>query len=115
MNVLQVVDAAPRAHRSREDDPLSWIERASTQAAAKVYVLLQGEAVRYARACAHGATDADVARLCALAERGVSIYAVRDDAVERGLALDELASPVELVARADVPALYARHDQVWLW
>jgi len=59
MNVLQVVDAAPRTGQAQEDDPLAWIERASAQANTELYVLLQGDAVRYALTATQDASDAD--------------------------------------------------------
>jgi hypothetical protein len=115
MNVLQVVAAAPRTGQAQEDDPLAWIERTSAQANTELYVLLQGDAVRYALTPGQAEDASDAGRLSALGKRGVSFYVVRDDALERGIALEHVTPHVELIARADVPTLYARHDQVWLW
>lgn len=106
MRVLQVVEAYADAGAH------AWLRHTHHAAPAHPHVLLQHDAVRFALLAPAGDDALDVTTLI---ELGVAIYVVSDDAAERGIAPSALAPRVQLIARADVPELYAAHDQIWLW
>ncbi|MBI3304497.1 MAG: DsrE family protein, partial [Deltaproteobacteria bacterium] len=56
--------------------------------------------------------DKDVA---ALIEKGVPVYVVNEDAVERGLVEEELVSGVQQVSRSTLPKLLDQFDHIWHW
>lgn len=118
MKVLQVVERYVDPAQSGAAP--AWLHHAQKSAVAHPHLLLQGDAVRYAVRCGEDAAASTAplrvaSELTLLIELGVSIYLVSDDASERGIASTALTSHVRLIARADVPRLYAEHDQVWLW
>lgn len=50
-----------------------------------------------------------------LFEKGVKVYAVRDDLEERGISKENCAGAVCLIRRSEIAALITEHDQVWHW
>jgi hypothetical protein len=114
MKVLQIVETARRAGSAQTDEPVVWITHARRGAGMNLNVLLQGDAVHYAT---RSQTDPpEVAReIEQLVAAGVVIYFVADDAAERGIAPPRLIAGVRAIARAAVPALFAQHDQLWMW
>ena len=52
--------------------------------------------------------------LAALADRGVRVFFVSEDAEARGLAFDPVDG-AEPVAQGALPRLLAHYDQVWHW
>ncbi len=126
MRTLQVVQSAHRCTLEEQDDPVLWIVRALRGAGAELAVLLRENAVTYAvegldasglSLGGRGLTlpprlDRD---LGALAEAGVEVFAVAEDAAERGLDPGRLAAGVRSIPRAELPALFERFDRVWHW
>jgi sulfur transfer complex TusBCD TusB component (DsrH family) len=126
MTTLQVITRAYRATYEEQDDTILWLTQAIAAAGARVAILLRSNAVNYALreqrapALAIGtwrqsnppAIADDLARIVAA---GVPVYAIREDAEERGLREDDLAEGVALVRRCDVAGLVDRHDRVWMW
>jgi hypothetical protein len=89
-------------------------------------VLLRGNAVNYgvkdqvASGLAFGTTSQtqppriaqDVAGLVA---KGVAVYVVAEDVVERALAPASLIEGLEPIPRAGIAALLGRYDRIWHW
>ena len=50
-----------------------------------------------------------------LLEKGVTVFAVRDDLEERGLDPSNCVSGVKLIRRNDVALLLDDYNQVWHW
>lgn len=126
MKVLQVIDTAYRCNIEEQDDPSVWISLAMKGAGADLSVLLQGNAVGYAlrgqdaRGLRFGGKPQtqppDLAReVKKLVDKGIEVYLVRDDATERGIEAYDLVEGVKPIARAEVAALYERHDRIWAW
>jgi intracellular sulfur oxidation DsrE/DsrF family protein len=90
------------------------------------YVLLRGNAVNYAvegqdaSGLAFGGRkqtqppkiDQDVQRL---AQKGVQVFLVQEDASERGIDAAELVDGIETIPRSGVARLFADYDQIWHW
>ena len=126
MKVLQIVESAWRCTIEEQDDPALWICHAMRGAGAELSVLLAGNAVGYAargqdasglafggRGQTHPpAIDRDVA---AFADKGVAVYAVEEDARERGIEPECFVRGVRPVSRDALPGLFAEHDGVWRW
>jgi hypothetical protein len=53
--------------------------------------------------------------ITALMEKGVPVYVVNEDAVERGLVAEELVSGVQHVSRSMLPKLLDQFDHIWHW
>ncbi|MFQ5972739.1 MAG: hypothetical protein ACE5Q3_10420 [Alphaproteobacteria bacterium] len=126
MKVLQVIESAYRATLEEQDDTVVWITHAMKGAGADLNVLLRGNAVNYAvlgqdaSGLAFGAwkqtEPPQIADdIAALIGKGVAVYVVDEDAVERGLGSAEFVPGVERIPQAGIPKLLGEHDQVWHW
>ena len=124
--ILQVVQSAYRATIEEQDDTIVWLTHAMKGAGADVSVLLRGNAVNYLvkgqepnglrfgeRVLTHK-TDlgGDVGKLVA---KGVAVSVVAEDLAERGIADADCLAGVQRIGRADVPALFAAHQQILHW
>jgi len=126
MRILNIVESAYRATLEEQDDTILWLVRAMRGAGAQLSLLLRGNAVNYltpghdcsslsiaGQKLGHPPVlDADVR---AVAAHGVPVYVVREDLAERGLAPSGFASGIIAVSRAEVPALFERHERIWHW
>ncbi|UCE03038.1 MAG: DsrE family protein [Candidatus Latescibacterota bacterium] len=126
MKVLQVIDTAYRCTIEEQDDPVVWITAVMKGAGGELGVLLRGNAVNYAvkgqdaSGLAFGGRkqtqppkiDQDVQRL---AQKGVQVFLVQEDASERGIDAAELVDGVETIPRTGVARLFDDYDQVWHW
>jgi sulfur relay (sulfurtransferase) complex TusBCD TusD component (DsrE family) len=123
---LSVVEEPYRATIEEQDDTAVWFTHALRNAGAEVTLLLRGDAVAYAapgqdaRGLRFGAREEKMAPeidhdLAALMARGVTVYAVTEDATDRGLSEGGLAAGIEHVSRAHLARLFADHDRVLHW
>lgn len=124
--ILNIVETAYRATLEEHDDTVLWLTGALRSAGADVAVLLRGNAVNYvvrgqdASGIAIGAVaiahppriDEDLRRLI---ENGVTLYAIREDARDRGLDPGRVIGGVEFIARTDLADLVEKYDRVWHW
>jgi intracellular sulfur oxidation DsrE/DsrF family protein len=124
--ILNIVETAYRATLEEQDDTVLWLTGALKNAGAEISVLLRGNAVNYvvrgqdSSGLAIGPVrfgnpprmDEDIVKL---ARSGVTVYAVREDARDRGLDPGRVISGVEFVSRADIADLVERHQQIWYW
>lgn len=124
--ILNIVETAYRATIEEQDDTVLWLSHMLKNAGADIAVLLRANAVNYAAKGqdASGLSfgeikmthapeiDKDVVRLI---QKEVPVYVVQEDADERGLSDGDLIWGIKKVARADLPELLDRHDQVWHW
>ena len=126
MKVLNIVESAWRCTVEEQDDPAVWICHAMRDAGAELSVLLVGNAAAYAAAGhdASGLTLGDWVQtqppavdreLASLVEKGVPVYAVLEDARERGVAAGRFVPGVLAIERAALPGLLAEHGGVWHW
>ncbi|MBW3663344.1 MAG: DsrE family protein [Actinobacteria bacterium] len=124
---MSVVETAYRATLEEQDDTVLWFTHAvHNSGSVEVDVLLRGNAVNYAvtgqdvsdlEIAGHTLAHAPdfVADLTVLAEKGVAVHYVTEDVDERGIPSDRIASGLKAVARADLPELFDRYDQIWHW
>lgn len=126
MKALQIVEAAYRGTIEEQDDTIVWLTHAMKGAGGDLDLLLRADAVNYAikgqdasgfRVGSWQQTqppriDNDVA---AFAPKGIKVYAVSEDADDRGLSAGDMVDGVEMVSRAGLPKLFAGYDQIWHW
>ncbi|MDP9465407.1 MAG: DsrE family protein [Actinomycetota bacterium] len=124
--VLSIIGTAYRATIEEQDDTVLWLTHMLKTAGLDIAVLLRANAVNYAvrgqdasglqfgkLEVLHPPTlDADLA---ALLDHNVPVYYVADDALTRGIAATTVIDGVQPVPADDLPSLFERYEQVWLW
>ena len=124
--ILSIVETAYRATIEEQDDTVLWFNHILKNAGADIAILLRANAVNYAvqgqdaSGLRFGALsqanlpqlDQDVA---ALITKGMPVYMVDEDAVERGVSAEELVSGVQPISRSMLPRLLDQFDHIWHW
>jgi sulfur relay (sulfurtransferase) DsrF/TusC family protein len=117
MRILNIVETAYRGTLEEKDDTVLAVTGALRDQGGEVSMLLRGNAVNYLVKGQESPgrvrrLDEDVRRLT---EKGVVVYAIREDARDRGLDPGRIIAGVEFVSRSDVADLLERFDQIWSW
>lgn len=124
--MLQILTCAYRATLEEQDDPVLWLTHSLRNNGAQVDVLLRSTAVSYAvrRQSARGMSignwqqsqPPDIAfEVRALLSKDAKVFAIAEDLAVRGVRRDELEPQVQLLARAELPALLRCYRRIWQW
>ena len=124
--VLQIIDNAYRCTIEEQDEPAIWITHAMKGAGGDFGLLLRGGAVNYGVRDQNagglsfgGAAQTQPPRIdhdvSSLMEKGVPVYLVEDDAIERGIEPSDLVAGIQSVSRSGVAALMDQYDEIWHW
>ncbi len=124
--ILNIVETAYRATIEEQDDTVLWLSHMLKNSGADISILLRANAVNYAAKGQDASglvfgdmkmthppeIDKDVSKMI---EKGIPVFVVEEDLMERGLINGELVSGIQRVKRKAIPELIDRHDQVWHW
>ncbi len=124
--ILCVVETPYRATQEEQDDATLWLTHALKNAGGTMGIVLRGNAVNYAVG-SQDPTGIVIGKLMIerppfpqndllkMKNAGIPVHVVREDAEERGIALDSLVKDFTLVGRDELAALFSLYDQVWHW
>jgi hypothetical protein len=126
MKTLQIVETAYRATLEEQDDTIVWLTHVIRGAGAELSLLLRGNAVNYAVAAQEAVplvvgdwVQAHPPRLVAdlkgLLDKGVALFAVKDDLDERGIDDAALMPGIRLLRRGELGELVGRFTRIWHW
>lgn len=124
--VLNIVERAYQGTLEEQDDQALWLIHALKNAGTDSIVLLRGPATAYAVAgqtvdqlhiggveMGHPPSiDEDLKKMIA---KGVPVYAVREDAEERGISTGDMVPEVQLISRGDVARLFIEAKRIFAW
>lgn len=124
--ILNIVERAYQGTLEEQDDQALWLIHALKNAGAAQSVLLRGPATGYAvreqlaDSLEIGGVkpgnpvriDQDLQRLI---EAGVKVWAIREDAKERGIAPEDTLAGIQWVDRAEVAGLFQEAARIFAW
>ena len=124
--ILNIVERAYQGTLEEQDDQALWLVHSLKKAGGDHAILLRGPATAYTvrgqsvgEGAIGGARFGNPARLDRdlenLISAGVTVHAVREDAVERGIDPDAAVPGLKWVGRAEVAGLFEAASRVFAW
>ncbi len=124
--ILNIVERAYQGTLEEQDDQALWLIHSLKNAGAAQSVLLRGPATGYAvreqstdflgiggvKPGNPPRIDQDLQRLI---EAGVKVWAIREDAKERGIAPEDTLAGIQWVSRAEVAGLFQEAARIFAW
>ncbi len=124
--VLQIIESAYRGTIEEQDDTAIWISHFLRDAGGSIDLLLRGNAISYllAKQDSSGLVFGYKAQtqpakiyedLLKIMDKGVHIFYVYEDALERGFEVEEMIFGPQVISRNDFPLLFAKYDHILHW
>ena len=124
--ILNIVERAYQGTLEEQDDQALWLIHALKNAGTESAVLLRGPATAYAvrdqsveqlhiggvKMGHPPRLDQDLKKLI---EKGVPVYAVREDAEKRGIATAAAVPEVQWIPRGEVARLFIEAGRIFAW
>lgn len=124
--ILQIVESAYRGTIEEQDDTIIWLTHFLKNAGGSVDLLLKGNAISYllTKQDASGLVfgykiQTQPAKiftdLIKIIEKGVIVFYVYEDAIERGFEIDQMIFGTQMISRNDFPILFEKYDHILHW
>lgn len=124
--ILQIVESAYRGTLEEQDDTVIWLSHIMKDAGSDLDILLRGNSIHYliTKQDASGLTFGNKKQtqppriaddIFKILSKGVCVYYVLEDAVERGIGQEEMISGVKIISRSDFPSLFLRYQHILHW
>nr|BFD32047.1 hypothetical protein GTC16762_16650 [Pigmentibacter ruber] len=124
--ILQIIESAYRGTIEEQDDTVIWISHFLKDAGSSIDLLLKGNAISYLLTKQDSSglvfgfkVQTQPAKiyedLIKIMEKGVLIFYVYEDAIERGFETEEMIYGPQGITRADFPILFEKYDHILHW
>lgn len=125
MRILNIVETAYRGTLEEQDDTILWLSGALRNSGADVDILLRGNTVNYivpqqcpaliigTTGIRHPARPSE--DLGKLQQKGVTVFAVREDLDARGITTEGCIADVKIIPGEAIAGLLEDYGQVWHW
>ncbi|APJ03883.1 hypothetical protein [Silvanigrella aquatica] len=124
--ILQIVESAYRGTLEEQDDTIIWLSHILKDAGGNIDILLRGHAINYlsikqnASGLMFGQKRQtqpphianDIAKIM---EKGVMVFYISEDAVERGIEIENFLTGAQKISVKECPQLFSKYNHILHW